>query len=158
MTQAGPKPAAPPAAPLGAALADRDVRAALVCHAVARFGVWLADRPPADRRERAEEAVQEAGARALERAAEFDPTRPAVAWLHAILNNVLHEHCRDLRKQPAQPAAVPGAWAGLEARLGDRADLPDLLAGLPAGQREIVTLHHLEGRSHDEIAAARGMS
>ena len=83
------------------------------------------------------------------------------AWLHGILEHVLHEQCRVLRKQPAQPTADPGAWDGLAACLSAPNDSPELatfLANLPDEQRQIVVMHHLEGMPHEQIGNALGIS
>jgi RNA polymerase sigma-70 factor (ECF subfamily) len=103
--------------------------------------------------------VQEASKRAWERRAEFDPNRSVAAWLHGILELVLYEHCRTLRKQPAQPAANPAAWDALAERLAnDAGGLSELLDALPDNQRQIVTMHHLDGLSHEQIAAKLNIS
>ena len=161
MTSAGSlRPAAPPDPAVLAALADPDVLDGLRRHAVARLGVLLRDRPAAVRADAAAEAVQKTGHRALGRAGTFDPRQAtAAAWLHGVLNLVLHEHCRELRKQPAQASVDPAAWDGLEARVSAPDRLPALralVARLPRKQREIVTLHHLDGLPHEQIAAALG--
>src|SRR5262249_50887908 len=82
--------------------------------------------------------------------------KTVAAWMHGILERVLHERCRSLRKQPVQPAANPAAWDSLAARMSDAdgsAELTSLLARLPEEQRQIITLHHLDGLSHEQIAA-----
>jgi RNA polymerase sigma-70 factor (ECF subfamily) len=161
MTQAGTEPAAAlPIDPVRAALDDPDVRTKLLHHAVARLTLWLADRRQSVGDE-AGEAVQEACKRAVERAAEFDPARSRVAaWLHGILNNVLHEHCRAIHKAPQQPEASPAEWENLAAPMmdDDPARLDRLLEGIREDDRQIVTMHHLDGLSHDEIATAMKIS
>lgn len=149
-----------PEHPVRAALDDAEVRAGLLRHAAARLGLWLSDRPARSRMDAAEEAVQEGMNRALARSASFDPAQStAAAWLHGVLERVLHEQCRAIRKQPAQPAADPAAWNGLEARLaGEPAALAELLAVLPDDQRRLVTMFHLDEKSHEEIAAELGIS
>jgi RNA polymerase sigma-70 factor (ECF subfamily) len=145
-----------------AALEDAVVREELLRHAVARLGVLLADRPAALRRDTAAEATQEVSKRALERLMDFDPNKATPAgWLHGILNLVLHECCRNLRKQPVQPTADPGAWDELAVRMSKPdglAELARLLDKLPEDQRQIVTLHHLEQLPHEQIAEGLGIS
>lgn len=164
MTQAGTQPplTAPLDDPVRAALDDCDLRAGLDCHARARLGQLLSDRPLAVRREQAEDAVQEVCRRALEVRERFDSaTGTVAAWLHGMLERVLHERCRAVRKQPLQPTAEPDAWGALAARMSAPSgseELTRLLALLPEEPRRIVTLHHLDGLSHDEIAARLGIS
>lgn len=159
MTPAAPPIAAPPADALRAALDDPTVLAGLFVHGRARLRVLLFDRPTAVRNEVAADAVQEAIRKALARRADFDPDRAApAAWLHGFLHHVLSEHCRAVRRQPVQPATDLDDWAALEDRLADAAGLGALLGGLTAEQREIVTLHHLDGLSHREIAVRLGIS
>lgn len=163
MTQAGTQPpAAPPADPVRGALDDPDVMADLSRHACSRLGVLLADRPVTVREDVARDAVQEAIGRALSRPGSYDRTHGTVAaWLHGILERVLHELCRSLRKQPAQPAADPAAWDNLAARMSGPdgiAELAPLLARLTDEQRRIIALHHLDGMSHERIAAELGIS
>lgn len=163
MTKAGSaRPATPAPTPVQAALADSAVQEELARHAAARLGVLLADRPRSVREDVAKDAVQEASRRALSAAATFDASLARVAaWLHGILERVLHEHCRALRKQPAQPCADPAGWDGLEANLASPESRPTLmrvLDGLPAEQRQIVAMHHLDGMPHEQIGAALGIS
>ncbi|QJW94153.1 RNA polymerase sigma factor [Frigoriglobus tundricola] len=164
MTQAGTQQplAAPPDDPVRAALDDPELRNVLICHAVARLGCLLADRYPDVRRDTAEDAVQDVYKRVLEQRSRFDPNSGTVAaWMHGILNLVLHERCRAIRKQPAQPTADPVAWDGLAARMSDLdgvGDLTRLLDKLSEDHRRIVTLHHLDGLSHEQIAAQLGVS
>lgn len=161
MTPTGTRP--PPTRPddpVRAALDDADLRAELVRHAQARFGRWLADRPAPVRAGAAEDAVQEALKRVLEQSARFDPTRAsAAAWVHGVLELVLHEQSRVSRRQPVQPSANPEAWDALTARLSyEDGLLGELLAALPEEQRTIVTMFHLDELSHDEIASRLGIS
>lgn len=161
MTPTGTRP--PPTRPddpVRAALDDADVRVELGRHAQARLSGWLADRPVATRAEAVQEAVQETVKRVLEQSDRFDPTKAAVAaWIHGVLEHVLHERCRDIRMQPAQPSSDPAAWDALAARLAnDDGSLNELLAALPQEQREIVAMFHLEEMSHIEIAAELGIS
>jgi len=150
-----PPIAAPPDDPVRAAMDDSHIRAELLAHSRSRLSLWLNDRPPTVREELAAEVVQEALARAWDRRADFDRTRATPAgWLHGFLSHVLSEQCRTIRKQPAQPTVHPGAWEALEGRFTkDDSDLSELLGCLPADQREIVSMHHLDGLSHREIAA-----
>jgi RNA polymerase sigma-70 factor (ECF subfamily) len=161
MTQAGVAPHAPPTQ-VRTALNQGAILEDLNRHARARLVVLLGDRPEAVRVEVAADAVQETGRRALGLQESFDPSQASVAaWLHGILEYVLHEQCRALRKQPAQPSADPGAWDGITARLSVPDDSPELatfLGNLPDEQRRIVVMHHLEGMTHEQIGNVLGIS
>jgi RNA polymerase sigma factor (sigma-70 family) len=155
----------PPAGPVQQAAADQRVVADLTAHAHARLLILLRDRRPADRAEVAADVLQETLKRALQRAAEYSPDQGnPVGWLHGFLHRVLCEKCREIRKQPAQPAADPAAWDALAARLEPgasettRRELDELLAELDPADREIVALHHLDGMSHAAIAGRLGIS
>jgi len=146
-----------------AALEDPGLRMQLYRHALARLGQVLSNRPRAFREEIAAEAVQEAFARAFERQNEFNPAQLPVPgpWIHGILERVLQEHVRSLRKQPAQPAADPVGWENVTAQISDpnrRGELMKILEQLPEDQRRIVQLHHLEGMTHEQIAATQHIS
>jgi RNA polymerase sigma-70 factor (ECF subfamily) len=114
------------------------------------------------RADAAADAVQETGRRALALQEGFEPTQASVAaWLHGILELVLHEQCRTLRKQPVQASADPSTWDDLKACLSEPNDSPNLttlLAVLSEEQRRIVVMHHLDGMTHEQIAIAFGIS
>ncbi|HVK17095.1 MAG TPA: sigma-70 family RNA polymerase sigma factor [Fimbriiglobus sp.] len=164
MTPAVPQPAtAPPDDPERAALDAPELRGELTAHALARLGIWLSDQPAATRADAAQEIVQETLQRAWRRRDTFDPAAGTslAGWTHGILNHVLSEHCRALRKQPAQPPADPAGWEDLAARMDpaeDPAEVNDLLDLLPADRRQIVTLYYLNELSHREIGERLGIS
>ncbi len=163
MTQAGTQPPiAPPVEPVQAAIADEILRDELVRHALARLGKLLADRPLSVRVTTAEDAVQDTIKRALDRRAAFNPERATTAgWVHGILDHVLSEHCRALRKQPAQQPTDGAGWDNLATKMSDSDDpntLPRLLARLSDEQRKIVVLHHLDGWTHEQIAVELGIN
>src|SRR5262249_51550111 len=162
MTSAvSPPTTASPDDPVRRAAEDPETRAGLIAHAHARLGRLLSDRPTIVRAELAEEAVQDALARAWQRRVEYDPGRATPAgWLHGFVNHVLSEMCRTVRNLPAQPAADPAAWDALVARLAADApgQLSALLDGLSDDQRQIVSMHHLDEMSHEQIAAQLGIS
>lgn len=166
MTSAlSPPTGAPPADPVHRAAADPQVRAELARHAAARLLVRLRGRAGASRPDLVEEVVQETFKRAVVRAAEYCPERGTMAgWLHGILEHVVAEQCRQVRKQPAQATADPATWEAVAVRLDpggsekSRRELDELLAGLEPENRRIITLHHLDGLSHADIAARLGIS
>ena len=87
-------------------------------------------------------------------------------WLHGIMNFVLIETIRSLRRSPAQESADPAAWEQLEADLDSdaaktvptRLDVASYLAKLPSEHREVLHLRFNEGLTHDEIAVRLGIS
>jgi RNA polymerase sigma-70 factor, ECF subfamily len=107
---------------------------------------------PAD----AEDAVQDAFVRALERLDDCEPARFG-AWLLRIVRNRAHSLRRYLGVREAAPldaVAVASGRPGPE-RQAERAQLrADLLAALgqlKEVQRQVVLLHDLEGWKHREI-------
>lgn len=158
--------AAPPDDPVRIALDDHELRASLMNHALAVLGRQLAGRSASDRADKAKEACQETGVRALQKCHDYDPTRPVGPWLHGIMNFVLTETVRSLRRSPAQESADPAAWGKLEADLDSdagesvpaRLDVASYLAKLPSEHTEVLKLRFNEGLTHNEIAARLGIS
>ncbi len=112
----------------------------------------------------AEDVVQDAFVRALERLDECDPERFA-GWFLAIVRNRAHNaRIYEARRRGVDPEAVgepegeeEGGDAGVERReLRER--LERAMDGLPPLQREILLLHDLEGYRHAEIAGTVGVS
>jgi RNA polymerase sigma factor (sigma-70 family) len=162
MTPAVIPPAALPDDPVRAALDDPVVRNELLGHALATLGKWLSDRPGVVRSEAAAEAVQETQLRALQKRADYVTTSGSVrAWLHGIMNLVLSEIARSLRRLPAQESVDHAAWEQLardltppaEEAIANRLAVQDYLTQLPAEQQELLRLRYLEGLGCDAIAA-----
>jgi RNA polymerase sigma factor (sigma-70 family) len=86
--------------------------------------------------------------------------RDARAWLYRIVHNVAISSARGSAETPAELGnAVRGI--GVEQLVEQRLAARDALAGLaalPALQREVMVETALEGRSHEEIATALGLS
>jgi RNA polymerase sigma-70 factor (ECF subfamily) len=143
---------------IAGAASDPAVRADLRLHARARLGRYLPGRPATVREQLIEDAVQEALRRAINRRADYDPARSTpTGWLNGFLDKVLSEECRKVRRAPAQPPD-PDDWDPLDRRVGDPAELRELLERISPEAREIVIQHHLEGRGHAEIAGRLGIS
>ena len=111
----------------------------------------------------AEEATQQAFVQAWRSARSFDPTRELGPWLATIARRVaIDVHRREARRahQPidevtSDPALVTlpeSAEAAYEAWEVRRA-----LDDLPAEEREVVRLQHLEGLSQSEVAQRLGV-
>src|SRR5262245_44007918 len=112
------------------------------------------------RADRAEDIVQESLVRALTAMREGDSEINLRPWLHTIVRNRALNYLRD---EPAlehldesfdgvpQP---PDVAAGREELSG----VVDRLKALPDAQREALVQRELEGRSHEEIAAAMAVT
>jgi RNA polymerase sigma-70 factor (ECF subfamily) len=152
--------------PVGTALADPAVQEELLNHALAILGRCLAGRPATDRLDKAKEAVQETYARALQKRLDFNLAQRVPPWLHGIMNNVLSETTRSLRRSPAQESADPAAWERLAVDLApdaadvvpNRLDVAGYMAKLAPEHREVLQLRFYDGLSHDEIAVRLGIS
>jgi RNA polymerase sigma-70 factor (ECF subfamily) len=161
MTESRTQPTTtPPNCPVRSALDDPALRDELRRHAQVRLTFLLANRPHAARLQLIDDVIQETAGRALACLATFNAALATPAgWIHGILNNVLSEQCRAFRKQPIQPIADPDGWDRLTARITDApAELAELLTGLTPDQRGIIAMHHIDGLSHEEIAAQLAIS
>lgn len=114
----------------------------------------------------AEEATQEAFIRAYRHLDWLrDPARFG-AWLLRIVRGVAINlglrHRRELRRRERwaldQPAAVPAPESAADDPPVTAQTLRKALSDLPAGHRECLVLHYLEGRSVAEAAALVGVS
>ncbi|MEE8165495.1 MAG: sigma-70 family RNA polymerase sigma factor [Myxococcota bacterium] len=96
--------------------------------------------------------------------ATYRAERPFGPWMRAIVRNSIIDHFRELRRRGERETSLPvGEWAdegakdgGLQSPLAP--ELQDALAGLPATQREAVTLIQIEGLSVAEAALRAGVS
>jgi RNA polymerase sigma-70 factor (ECF subfamily) len=110
-------------------------------------------------RAEAEDACQEAAARAWASRNRYDPTLPFYAWYHRILKNL----CLDLlraRKHVARDEAredrVAGKESDQEAKLIAREEEEEVQAAikaLPEDLRELIELRHFQDASYEELAA-----
>jgi RNA polymerase sigma-70 factor, ECF subfamily len=129
-------------------------------HYRAAFAVALAR---TDNRADAEDLVHDAFVRAAERLEHCREPEKFVAWLCAIVRNLAH-NLRTRGLAPHTTVIQPDTIASTasperDAQLADlRARLHAALAELPPIQREVVLLHDIDGRTHDEIAAIVGTS
>ena len=87
--------------------------------------------------------------------------RAFTAWLYRIAHNCLIDGCRAKRRELPLDDDSLAAIEGPEdtnANLFAECDLPKLLSGLPALQKQIIILKFIEGMENDEIAAITGKS
>ncbi len=102
----------------------------------------------------ADDLVQEAMLRALDRGAQLADAKRLKAWLCAILANCLKDHYRRARPLepldediPSQGETPESASASGQLAARVRAEV----GRLPLGQRQVVTLVDLEGFSYAEV-------
>jgi RNA polymerase sigma-70 factor (ECF subfamily) len=111
-------------------------------------------------RDAAVDATQVAFARAFERWAQYDPSRPLLPWLHGI---VAHEALDAVRRSRVRRIAVASiaerdiaSWRtpGLDiaGRVAERAAVDAGLAQLKPAARAALLLRHLYGYDYAEIA------
>jgi RNA polymerase sigma-70 factor, ECF subfamily len=104
----------------------------------------------------AEDAVQRALMKSYEARDAYSPRWAVSTWLYRILTNVCIDELRrrrptaDLTGAPPSPSAAPA--------IGARIDLTRALATVPREARVLIALHYVDGLSHQELAAIRGIS
>lgn len=110
----------------------------------------------------AEDAVQNAFIRALERIDQLKPGSPFGPWFFRVLRST----CLNLRRRealrsheeiPVSAAGGPDPERSLEIEI-TRESVLAALAELPEQQRTAVTLYDLEGYTHQEIADILGIA
>jgi RNA polymerase sigma factor (sigma-70 family) len=108
-----------------------------------------------------DDAYQEIWEKVLHGLPRFDPDGPAplASWILRVAHRHLidRHRRRRVRGELVALTEVPGASVRLDARLDRAAEsrrLADALARLPMAQRRVVVMHHIQGCSLEEIAAA----
>jgi RNA polymerase sigma-70 factor, ECF subfamily len=127
---------------------ERAFRALYARHAPALYALAL--HLLGDRRQDAEDVVQEMWIRALS-------ALPGFAWhssLRSWLSGILLNCCRELWRTSRQHVVIDEAHVVLHEASSGRIDVASALARLPAGYRAVLVLHDVEGYTHDEIARA----
>lgn len=97
--------------------------------------------------------------------ATYDPARPFLPWLSAIVRHRLADAARRHYRQGAHELAVddldvtfPAATANPPPQSADTETLTRAIQGLPPGQRQAVELLKLQEMSLKEASAATGLS
>ncbi|MEK6250581.1 MAG: sigma-70 family RNA polymerase sigma factor [Actinomycetota bacterium] len=110
---------------------------------------------------RAEDVTQDAFSKALLALRDTDKEIELRPWLYRIVRNTA---LNDLRDQPAATAPLHEGIDGVETppeaaeRREEVAELLRRLRALPDPQRAAIVMRELEGLSHEEIAAALGLT
>lgn len=107
-----------------------------------------------------EDILQQALLQAWKALSAGSEVRDARAWLYRIVHNVAITSVRAQEDAPAAVYPIAGA-IGVEQVVEQRQAARDALAGLaalPELQREVMLSTALDGRSHEEVAAALGLS
>jgi RNA polymerase sigma-70 factor (ECF subfamily) len=102
----------------------------------------------------AEDAVQEALARALERTRRAEPIQDLKAWVAVVARNITHGFFRRVaaERRARQRGAEPGS-SREEVGQDERMDLLAALRSLRPSQREAIALFYFADLSVDEIGA-----
>ncbi len=106
----------------------------------------------------AADAVHDAWIRSVERIDAFEQRSSFRTWLTGILLNCIRESWRRER-QHAEAGVVLDSVNGIPPlpHNVDPLDLETAIASLPAGFREVLILHDVEGFTHDEIGTMLGV-
>ncbi|HEX9581685.1 MAG TPA: RNA polymerase sigma factor [Gemmatimonadales bacterium] len=103
----------------------------------------------------AQDMAHDAWVRAVERGTQFEWRSAYRSWLCGIVVNLWRERTRAQRRAPDQP--IEDLTIGTQdARLAgavDRVTLEHAVLRLPAGYREVLVLHDIQGYTHEEIGA-----
>ena len=102
----------------------------------------------------AEDVVQEVWIRAVRVMPDFRWQSTLRTWLCGIAINC----CREMRRRHHIEISGTEDVAGVMARPVGAGDLEELLRNLPAGYREILLLHDVQGYTHEEIARQLGIA
>jgi RNA polymerase sigma-70 factor, ECF subfamily len=105
----------------------------------------------------AEDAVQRALLKSYAARDSYSPHWAISTWLYRILTNVCVDELRrrrpstEVEKAPVNTPSSAGA-------IGDRIDVARALDAVPREARVLLALHYVDGLSHRELAAIRGIS
>lgn len=133
---------------------DEDFRA---FHAATARGLWAYLMGACGNRALADDVSQEAYLRLL-RATQFRPESEEHRrrYLYRIAANLLHDHARSPHRREQELQPLHEERPAPAPAVGQRADVEQAMARLPERERRLLWLAHVEGYSHDEIAAEIG--
>lgn len=98
----------------------------------------------------AQDAIQDTWIRACKSLSRFEWKSSLRTWLAGILVNRTRELDRERWRQP-QEELPDELTASTVARPAERLDLEQAISRLPAGYRQVLVLHDIEGNTHEEI-------
>ena len=108
----------------------------------------------------ADDLVQEAMVKALRKANQLKNTDAVKGWLSKILANCWYDHLRKTREM-VNIDNIPYEDYAYETDTNERQDIVDrvraMIAQLPVGQRQVITLVDLAGFSYAEISEILGI-
>ena len=105
-------------------------------------------------RDEAKEILHDVMIAVYEKRAQFRGDSPFWGWLRQIAVNESLMRLRKRRIDYVEELPEPEAAAATLPVAANQADLERALSGLPELTRSVVWLYHVEGYSHEEIAAA----
>lgn len=105
----------------------------------------------------AEELVQRAWVRAIERLSEFAWRSALSTWLGGIAINCARELWREGRRTGPEVDEEMPDTRGSGSSPEDRMDLERAIERLPQGCRRVFVLHDVEGYTHEEIGGLLGI-
>ena len=100
----------------------------------------------------AQDAIQDSWIRACKTLERFEWKSNLRTWLTGILINCVRESNRERQRRREEELPDDYLRAVAEQPL-TTLDLEQFIARLPAGYRQVLTLHDVEGYTHDEIGA-----
>jgi RNA polymerase sigma-70 factor (ECF subfamily) len=105
----------------------------------------------------AEDAVQRALLKSFVARGSYSPQWAVSTWLYRILSNVCIDELR--RRRPSTDVSDAGvSTPSAAAAIGARIDVGRALEAVPREARVLLALHYVDGLSHRELAAIRGIS
>jgi RNA polymerase sigma-70 factor (ECF subfamily) len=106
----------------------------------------------------AEDVVQETWIRAAERLGDFRWESQFSTWLTGIGLNLCRDRIRRSNRRAQLRAGEVAVTAVQPRRADEHIDLERAIAALPAGYREVLILHDVEGLTHGEIGERLGIA
>ena len=105
----------------------------------------------------AHDAIQETWIRACSVLPAFEWKSSLKTWLTGVLINCVREQTRKRNRHYEEPLAEDGPAPTHEWE-GEKLSLEQAIARLPTGYRHVLTLHDVEGHTHEEISVLLDIS